>query len=139
MIKDIEKRKAYQRIYQKAKYDTDPIFREKMINANRKNQKIHHLLNKARAFEILGGVQCKKCGITDIRILTINHIEHRNRNDWYDAGRGLYWAISKGNKTKEELENLEVLCFNCNILYEYETGARVMPELDLNNPVDIKE
>lgn len=66
-----------------------------------------------------------KCGITDIRVLQINHKkgkgskEHKHR-----GGRIMVEAILSGKRTTDDLE---LRCANCNILYEYERGRLKIP------------
>lgn len=64
--------------------------------------------------------ECIKCGEKDIRILTVNHINGINGNKHLER-TGIYRKILNGKRT---IDDLEVKCFNCNILYEYERGNR---------------
>jgi len=66
---------------------------------------------------MLGG-KCVKCGTTDSRLLTINHKNGGGRRDGPSVQ--LYRAIARG---KRKTDDLEVMCFNCNRLYEYERGV----------------
>lgn len=79
--------------------------------------------NKARVMAKVGNGECRRCKINDIRLLTINHINGKDEvakvKDRY--GNSFYLDILLGRRTTDDLE---VLCFNCNILYEYERGAR---------------
>ena len=85
---------------------------------------------KRRAINALGGC-CVICGQTDLRILTINHLNgdgNAERLAFRAAHKGanpdgiyLYRAINSGRRG---LESLDVRCYNCNILYEYEIGRR---------------
>ncbi len=79
---------------------------------------------RLKAILKLGGV-CVVCGITDIRILTINHLEGRNYRTTVDKNDTFYHRILNG---KRDLEDLEVRCYNCNALYEFEMGYRSVPE-----------
>lgn len=71
--------------------------------------------------------KCTKCGCSDIRILTINHINRGGRKEAEELGGSdkLYKMVLHGERT---VEDLEVRCFNCNILYEYETNNRILPD-----------
>ena len=75
--------------------------------------------NKVRAFLVLGG-KCRICGETDFRILTVNHINGVEKRDKTESG---------GRKSNDNIrtqiknfqrEDLELLCYNCQILYEWE-------------------
>lgn len=82
---------------------------------------------KIEALKIIsnGKVECVKCGIKDIRILTINHKNNKGDNE---KRRGINITqninIVKGRRG---VKDLEVRCFNCNILYEYERGRLKSP------------
>lgn len=78
---------------------------------------------KLSAFEILGG-RCEKCGNNDPRILDINHKNHRDISEKRMFGMKMYKIIVNGTR---KLDDLNLLCCNCNRLYEYETGRRKMP------------
>ena len=79
---------------------------------------------KLRALQTVGHgtVKCR-CGLTDIRVLSINHKNGGGTQDRkkYNGGTRLYYAIVTG---KRSIEDLEILCANCQILYEYEVGRR---------------
>ena len=89
----------------------------------------HRFLEKLNALRIVSSLNkpcCKKCKNEDIRVLTLNHINcdgsiERNKNNTRVSR--LYRDIRIGRKT----DDLEVLCFNCNILYEYEKERRNLP------------
>jgi hypothetical protein len=69
--------------------------------------------------EILGGVVCQGCGITDERVLTFDHINGDGAQE-----RALYGAGGLGQRMIREMVNdpdaekwrkkYRVLCFNCN-------------------------
>jgi len=68
------------------------------------------------------GSKCRKCGIDDPRVLQINHINGNGIKDYKKRGsNGLYNDILSGKRRKDDLE---LLCANCNVLYEYEQGRR---------------
>ncbi len=77
---------------------------------------------RLQVIKLLGN-KCAKCGITDWRVLQINHIngggtaEFRKRGNYY----GLITGILNGNRATTDLE---LRCANCNILYEFERGTR---------------
>ena len=79
---------------------------------------------RIRAIKFLGG-RCVDCGCTDLRILNINH---KNGNGGKtrpkDAGT-FYRNILNGTYNKDEFD---VMCYNDNILYEYERGTRSWPD-----------
>lgn len=72
---------------------------------------------KIKAYKIISNeLKCTMCGNSELNHLTIDHIngggkEHRKK---YSTGRDFYQAIIKGKLSKEELENLRILCWNHN-------------------------
>lgn len=102
-------------------------FREKeRLRAWRKNWNY-----KIEALKIVGNgkIECKKCGIKDIRVLTINHKKEKRDNE---KRRGINITqninIVKGRRG---IRDLEIRCFNCNTLYEYERGRLKSPFVDV--------
>lgn len=86
------------------------------------NRKYHWEL-RLKAILKLGGV-CVVCGTKDLRILTINHREGRNYRTTIDRGDTFYHNILD---RKRDTEDLEVRCYNCKTLYEFEMGYRRIP------------
>ena len=82
-------------------------------------------VNKIRVVGILGR-QCKGCGIKDIRILEVNHKNGNGTKELKECGGSnvLYRLIAQG---KRQTNDLELLCANCNVLYEYKRGKRYLP------------
>jgi len=78
-----------------------------------------HWKRKLKVVEMLGG-KCRRCGEMDIRVLQVNHINGGGRRD--PLGKtDLYLEIVQGRRP---IDDLELLCANCNIIYEYEVGHR---------------
>lgn len=76
---------------------------------------------KKDVIALLGG-KCSKCGMTDMHLLNINHKNGNGRKERGKHGTSiLHQDILKGRR---EIDDLNLLCFNCNILYEYEVGRR---------------
>ena len=78
---------------------------------------------------MLGG-ECVICGESDLRLLTINHKNGDGHKERAESGtnRGgvaIYRIINSGQRS---LEDLDVRCYNHNILYEYEIGRRQWSE-----------
>jgi len=90
---------------------------------NERNRK-----TRLAVIKLLGGC-CADCGNTDPRVLQINHINGDSKKDRerYSNNQGLYKAILCGERP---IDDLNLLCANCNILYDYDTGRRkhVTPE-----------
>lgn len=78
---------------------------------------------KLRALQKISGqlIPTCKCGISDLRILTINHKVGVGRHDKERGGYSFYKKIIDGSRP---CEDLDVRCYNCNILYEFERGTR---------------
>jgi len=72
-----------------------------------------------RVIQKLGG-KCARCGKTDWRILQINHINGNGRKERARLGKKIYTNILKG----KDMDKYNLLCANCNILYEYDRGKR---------------
>jgi hypothetical protein len=92
-----------------------------------KRVKQYNLLNKVHAVLMVAGeIACRICRTDDLRVLTINHINGTGAVERKAAKTrtSLYFNIRTG---KRGTEGLEVTCYNCNILYEYERGARAWP------------
>jgi hypothetical protein len=77
---------------------------------------------KQQAIAFLGG-KCVVCGITDMRILQINHVNGGGSKENM-FGEAMYKAIIQGTRI---IEDLDVRCANHNLLYEYESGRRRTP------------
>ena len=83
---------------------------------------------------MLGG-KCVVCGVTDLRILTINHKNGGGTKD-RKARIKVYRELRNGSRDKKDYD---VRCFNCNILYDYERGIRRVPNgisTDLGEPLN---
>lgn len=90
-------------------------------------QRVSRWKRRIRVLEKLGG-KCADCGTTDVRLLQINHKDgngHQERLRMIDRGTVMEAEIDNGNRSTEDLD---LRCANCNILYEYEVGRRVLPE-----------
>ena len=77
---------------------------------------------KTEALNKLGG-KCVACGIDDMRVLQINHVNGGGSGENL-FGIDMYSAIIKGTRSTADLD---VRCANCNIIYEYESGRRSLP------------
>ena len=69
-----------------------------------------------------GVLACVRCGFTDIRALTIDHIH----NDGYEhrktiglSGRGFYYWLKRENFP----DGFQTLCMNCQFIKREETGT----------------
>jgi hypothetical protein len=86
------------------------------------------LREKFKALQIVSG--CKRptcrCGVTDIRALTINHLNGGGRSDYIGFKGSVTFrkAIISGVRG---VDDLDVRCMNCNMIYEYERGRNKLP------------
>lgn len=93
-------------------------------------ERMNKLKRKVNALRLLGG-KCVVCGETDIRILTINHIngggnkERAVGNGNQRGGQSYYRALLNGKVDKTKLD---LRCYNHNLLYEYERGEWWFPK-----------
>ena len=73
---------------------------------------------------------CARCGCSDVRVLTINHVKgdgckERAKKIAKNAVADFRRKIVSGERP---VTDLDVRCYNCNILYEYEQDRRHMPQ-----------
>lgn len=86
------------------------------------------------------GNKCVRCGFSDERALQFNHIN----GDGFLNRRQKYFRTRTGLKTKYDpreflrilvqepvRDDIELLCSNCNWIFEYERGFRKGPPPDL--------
>jgi hypothetical protein len=99
-----------------------------------------NLRQKINALQIVSKTAkpiCSCCGIEDIRLLCINHINGGGRKEHLDCAPHEFRRkiISK----ERGADDLNVLCYNCNILYEYNRGRLRLPrdyELVVKEEID---
>lgn len=102
-------------------------FRRCRYCATKKSLRSHWKL-RIDVIRMLGG-KCVKCGITDLRLLNVNHLNGGGTADRKDRIK-VYRELRNGKRDKKDYD---VRCFNCNILYDYERGIRKVPkEIDCN-------
>jgi hypothetical protein len=84
---------------------------------------VKHFNYKLKALQRISGLlvpHCIVCGTPDIRVLTINHKNgHSTEGKQY-----IYLSVASG---KRKINDLDIRCYNCNILYEFEEGRRTLP------------
>lgn len=85
------------------------------------NKNEYQLLKKKRFWERklevikkLGG-KCKICGLDDIRVLDINHIDR----DKKDKHKNYSW-LKRLQNWEGDLDNIEILCANCHRKHTWE-------------------
>lgn len=71
---------------------------------------------KRKIVDQLGG-KCKSCGVNDIRVLEINHIDRNKKKrpknlNYTNNGRLKEW--------KDNMNNIELLCANCHRIHTYQ-------------------
>jgi len=101
------------------------------------NKNEYKLLKKKRIWERkigiirrLGG-ECVHCGIKDIRVLEINHIDRGKKKR---PNKNVYNWTRRLKEWNENIKNLELLCGNCHKIHTWEQmgygkGTKI-PELD---------
>ena len=75
---------------------------------------------RRKIIEYLGG-RCEFCGIMDIRLLQINHLNGGGNKEVREKGQNKIYREILAGKRKGEFN---LLCANCNTLYEYQVGRR---------------
>jgi hypothetical protein len=86
----------------------------------------HRFLDKLKALRKVSGLLepcCSVCGTKDVRILTINHLNGDGSKERANRVSRTYRNIRLGR----DIHDLDVRCYNCNILYEYELGRIKLP------------
>ncbi len=87
-------------------------------NRDKINEKVRERILRLRreAIEFLGG-SCTMCGISDIRVLEIDHINGGGRAERTKlTGQVFHYAILNG---KRRTDDLQVLCANCHAIKTY--------------------
>lgn len=102
------------------------VSRQKHFERERVRGRAKHFRYKLNAMKFISKLDvpcCMKCGISDIRVLTINHKKGRSKEE---KNRKVvdYIGVVLGRR---KINDLEIRCFNCNILYEYEKGRFKLP------------
>lgn len=104
-------------------------------NIQEEARRVHFFKARLLALQRVSGKrvpECVKCGEKNILVLTLNHLKGRPENEKVgqpDAAR-ISIRVASGQR---EVDDLDVRCYNCNFLYEYErkegpgAGVRKMP------------
>ena len=101
--------------------------RERDLIRHKRKGKQHAFKDKIYALQKVSGLkipECCKCGMKDIRVLTINHI---NGDGAIERGNRRVSRTHRQIRLGRGVEDLDVRCYNCNILYEYERGRCNLP------------
>lgn len=88
---------------------------------------------KLEVIELLGG-KCVNCGVSDVRILQVNHMNGdgaAERKTHFSHYKFINDILSGERSTSD----LELRCANCNILHEFERGARWYTLIDQQKQV----
>lgn len=91
---------------------------EKQKEYNRKWRAQRRIEEKEKAFTLLGG-KCCMCGITDYRVLEIDHIIAIRRkvgSPTFETGSTLRQIIANGSRG---IKDLQLLCSNCHHIKTY--------------------
>lgn len=94
---------------------------------NRRKGLTWRFRQKVQVFQMISGQAipaCAECGEQDTRVLSVNHLNGDGRHD-VKAFQKFYMAIISGER---KTDDLNVLCYNCNIRYEFTLGRRALPE-----------
>jgi len=106
-----EERKARYNELALMRYRSNPEPQRTKQRAQRKRRKIEVLTHYSTADYPV----CARCGITDIDILCLDHINgdgaERRRETKEPLGKALYYYLKKAGFP----DGLQVLCFNCNM------------------------
>ena len=79
----------------------------------------HYIFNRYRQQKIRvlthyggGKLACVQCGFSDIRALSIDHIDNSGAQHRKTYGRNLYWWLEKNNYP----DGFQTLCMNCQFI-----------------------
>lgn len=100
---------------------------------------LYYWKRKYETLKIISGLiipECKICKITDLRVLTINHI---NGNGTKNGEHGNITFLNKIINGKRAINDLDIRCHNHNILYEFERGTRKYTDPYSTNSKEIIE
>src|SRR5271157_5457557 len=116
--KTIEERRAYHRAW----------------SAKHREQKRHETNSSREADKAFVwtyyGNKCNHCGLRDIRVLQLDHINRdlRKTSRWKRGGKGLYAALRRGEFS---MEDFQLLCANCNWIKRYENKEITQREFNI--------
>lgn len=116
----LKRRKEYnEKLRQRAKITGERWYaKSDEVYARRiQRTKEHQWEVKLAIIELFGG-KCLRCGNDDPRVLQLNHISGNGRQE---RKSNFYRRILRGERLTDDLE---LLCANCNLVYEYERGRR---------------
>ena len=68
------------------------------------------------------GVKCKRCGFSDLRALTIDHIDGNGNQHRKSIGRNSGCTFYRWLKQQAYPEGFQVLCMNCQFIKRFEKG-----------------
>jgi len=117
--KDLEKKRKHDSEYGKKYY---PNWYAKNRERKLKQTKKHFNEQRRKVITLLGG-KCVRCSCSDWRVLQVNHKngggskERRLKGSW-----GIFRQILSG---KRLINDLDLRCANCNIIYEYENDLKL--------------
>lgn len=94
---------------------------DKLRKSEREWNKIYYYRNRTKIYELLGD-RCTKCGVTDRRILQIDHVAGggNSRKIINRKGQGALKKIL--NEVEVGSPKYQLLCANCNIIKKHENG-----------------
>lgn len=123
----LDEKKAHARITAKKYYDEhrDRVRelgrtwreknREKILAQSRERRKEY----RARVLQALGG-KCASCGISDERVLQIDHVNGGGNKEYKREGNHDYSYYRR--ILEKNCEGYQLLCANCNWIKRYENG-----------------
>ena len=115
-LDNLEKTRAYSRIYSK-QYHIKNADRRSKYSKERWQRLRRELLND------LGGEKCVKCGISDWRVLQIDHINGGGRQEALTNPK-FKSLVAYGKHIRKDLSRYQVLCANCNCIKRVENNEQ---------------
>ena len=94
-----------------------------------KNKRLSIQRAKTRAFEVMGN-KCNRCGITDWRVLQIDHVFADRRADKHLIGHNICHYYKKVIDPVN-VGRYQLLCANCNWIKRVENKENGKPQIEL--------
>ena len=129
-------REAVRRREWQRKYNQTTAGKESSRRNNEENKKKHQAI-KLLCLEKYGGPRCCWCGQTEIKCLSIDHINNdgaAHRGADKQAKSSMYWWLKKNDFPP----GFEVLCMNCNFS-KHHNGGVLLESLKEISPDEVFE
>jgi len=80
----------------------------------------HYRRHRDDLIQFLGG-KCERCGITDFRVLQVDHVNGGGHREIVERLRGKYWK-DYHDLIRADRSRYQLLCANCNWIKRHENN-----------------